>query len=199
MSIIHNSGIANCEFICYTMFMRPQYGVRPQDVLILLKIVCWRDKEWRSLDLARELQLSPAEVCMALERARRVGFLDAKKQTVMKAPFLEFLLHAVKYVFPTEPGRLCRGIATAHSAAPLADHIVSEDNDQYVWPHDEGTVRGQAIAPLYATAPGAALRDPMLYEFLALIDALRVGRARERNMAAQEIENRLRELVLENK
>ncbi len=179
--------------------MRLQYGVKSQDILILLKIVCWRDQEWRSLDLARELKLSPAEVCMALERARRVGFLDPQKQSVMKAPFLEFLLHGVKYVFPAEPGPLCRGIATAHSAAPLANRIVSEENDQYVWPHDEGEVRGQAITPLYATAPGAALRDPRLYEFLALIDALRVGRARERNIAAQEIENRLSELVLESK
>ena len=136
---------------------------------------------------------------MALERARRVGFLDASKRRVIKSPFLEFLLHAVKYVFPAELGPLCRGIPTAHSAPPLAKRIVSEDNDQYVWPHDEGKVRGQGIPPLYETAPDAALQDPKLYEFLALIDALRAGRARERNIAAQEIENRLSELVLENK
>lgn len=179
--------------------MRPQQGVKPQDVLILLKMVCWRDKDWLSVDIARELGISPAEVSMALERARRVGFLDAKKKSVMKAPFLEFLLHAVKYVFPAEPGPFRRGIPTAHSAPPLAKRIVSEDNDQYVWAHDEGKVRGQCIPPLYETAPDAARRDPKLYEFLALIDALRVGRARERGIAAQEIESRLSELVLENK
>jgi len=179
--------------------MRPQPGVKPQDVLILLKIACWRKREWRANELAHELQISPAEVSMALERARRVGFLDAHKRSVMKAPFLEFLIHAVKYVFPAEPGPLGRGIPTAHSAPPLAGRIVSNENDQYVWPHDDGEVRGQMIVPLYETAPDAARQDPKLYEFLALIDALRVGRARERSIAAHEIENRLSELILENK
>ncbi|MEK7657547.1 MAG: hypothetical protein AAB412_07295 [Elusimicrobiota bacterium] len=179
--------------------MRPKPGIKPQDILILLKIMCWKERDWRSLDLARELNISPAEVSMALERARSVGFLDAEKQNVMKAPLLEFLLHAVKYVFPAEPGPLCRGIPTSHCAPPLAKRIVSNESDQYVWPHDDGKVRGQAISPLYATAPDAAQKDQKLYELLALIDALRVGRARERNIAAQEIESRLSELVLENK
>ena len=97
----------------------------------------------------------------------------------------------------TGPGA---GIPTSHSAPPLAKRIGSEENDQYVWPHDEGEVRGQGISPLYPTAPDAARRDAKLYELLALIDALRVGRARERSsIAAQEIESRLSELVLENK
>ncbi len=96
------------------------------------------------------------EVSMALERARSVGFLDAEKRQVMKAPLIEFLLHAVKYVFPAEPGPLVRGIPTSHSAPPLAKRIVSDANDQYVWPHDEGEVRGQEILPLYETAPEAA-------------------------------------------
>lgn len=179
--------------------MKPKAGIKPQDLLILLKIVCWKDRDWRSIDLASELGISPAEVSMALERARSVGFLDSGKHSVMKAPLIEFLLHAVKYVYPAEPGPLCRGIPTSHSAPPLAKRIVSEENDQYVWPHDEGEIRGQAISPLYPSAPDAARRDPKLYELLALIDALRVGRARERNIAAEEIENRLSELVLENK
>lgn len=179
--------------------MRAQQGIKPQDVLILLKIVCWRDRNWRAVDLARELGISPAEMSMALERSRRIGFLDPSKRIVMKAPFLEFLLHGVKYVFPAEPGPMCRGIPTSHSSPPLANRIVSEESDQYVWPHDDGHVRGQAISPLYESAPQAARQDTKLYELLALLDALRVGRARERKIAAEEIESRLSELVLENK
>lgn len=151
------------------------------------------------MDLARELSISPAEVSMSLDRALGVGLLDSKKRKVMAVPFLEFLRHGLKYVFPTEPGPLCRGIPTSHSAPPLSRRIVSEDNDQYVWPHAEGRVRGQAIAPLYETAPDAARRDPQLYELLALVDALRVGRARERNLAAEGLENRLREHSVERK
>ncbi|MBI5883979.1 MAG: hypothetical protein HZB91_12845 [Elusimicrobia bacterium] len=173
--------------------------MKPQDVLILLQIACWKERDWLSIDLARELRISTAEVSMALERTRRAGLLDRQKRKVVKAALLEFVLHAVKYVFPAEPGPLCRGIPTAHSAQPLAKRIVSEDNDQYVWPHDDGDIRGQAISPLYKTAPDAARKDRNLYELLALIDALRVGRARERTLAAQEIERRLSELLLENK
>jgi len=47
-----------------------------------------------------------------------------------------------------------------------------------VWPWPDGDTRGIALEPLDKTAPIAALRDPVLYEFLALVDAIRDGRAR---------------------
>ena len=37
----------------------------------------------------------------------------------------------------------------------------------------------------------AAKSDPKLYELLALVDTLRVGRARERTMAEEELRKRL--------
>ena len=48
-----------------------------------------------------------------------------------------------------------------------------------------------AFSPLYRTAPIAALRDPAFYEYLALADALRDGRARERKLAEGELHKRL--------
>ena len=60
-----------------------------------------------------------------------------------------------------------------------------------MWPYAEGKVRGYAFAPLYRTVPEAALRDPALYELLALVDAIRDGRARERSLARQALEKRL--------
>ena len=80
---------------------------------------------------------------------------------------------------------------TAHSALPLSKEIVSEANDQYVWPSGDGTVRGQAIEPLYKSVPYAVSKDPELHQLLALIDALRVGRARERQIAGDELRRRL--------
>jgi hypothetical protein len=61
-----------------------------------------------------------------------------------------------------------------------------------VWPHPEGKKRGIALAPLYETVPEAALRDHALYEKLALVDALRDGRVRERKLAEQEFKKLLR-------
>jgi len=40
--------------------------------------------------------------------------------------------------------------------------------------------------------PHAALRDPNLYQLLALVDAIRDGRARERNLAERDLVQRLR-------
>jgi len=47
--------------------------------------------------------------------------------------------------------------------------------------------------PCTKTAPIAALRDSSFYEYLALADALRDGRVRERKIAEAELHLRLRE------
>jgi hypothetical protein len=52
-----------------------------------------------------------------------------------------------------------------------------------VWPHEDGAVRGTSITPLYAAAARTAKNNPAPYDLLTLVDALRVGRARERRLA----------------
>ena len=173
--------------------MRLQQGLRPQDILLLLKLVASKGKEWRQVDLAQELGLSQYEVSMALERAKSSGFLDGSKKKLMRFALEEFLLHGIKYVYPAKPGAVCLGVPTSHSAPPISKQIVSNEHDQYVWPFNDGDVRGQAIVPLYESVPYAAKRDPQLHELLALVDAIRVGRARERQMAAEELKRRLHE------
>jgi hypothetical protein len=44
------------------------------------------------------------------------------------------------------------------------------------------------IEPLHPSVPFAAMQDAKLYEMLALFDALRVGKARERGMALERLE-----------
>ena len=171
--------------------MRVLQGIKPQDILILLKLCLWRDREWRHVDLAGELGLSQTEVSFALERCRMSGFVDSAKKRVLRSALVEFLAHGLKYVYPVQPGAVCRGMPTAHSAAPLSDRIRSEADDQYVWPWADGKVRGQGIEPLYGSVPHAAAKDAQLHELLALVDALRVGRARERALALEELEARL--------
>jgi hypothetical protein len=52
-----------------------------------------------------------------------------------------------------------------------------------VWPSRLGSVPGLGIKPLVPAAPDTALRDPVLYQLLALVDALRMGDVREREYA----------------
>ncbi len=87
---------------------------------------------------------------------------------------------------------MTRGIPTAHAAPPLADVVRSEGAIQPVWPFAEGEVRGISFSPLFHTVPLAAMRDRVLYELLALTDALRGGRAREREQASRLLKERLR-------
>jgi hypothetical protein len=56
---------------------------------------------------------------------------------------------------------------------------------------ERGVSGGQSIEPLYRTVPWAARRDRSLYELLALIDGLRVGKARERSLTEKELRRRI--------
>jgi len=133
--------------------------------------------------------LSQSEVSESVARSKYAGLLDPKGKKVMKLALMEFLQYGIRYVFPQKPGPVVRGIPTSHSASPLKEEIQSTEN--YVWPYAKGTVRGHSIIPLYVSVPEAVFKDEILYELLALVDALRVGRAREKEIAVVELKKRL--------
>jgi hypothetical protein len=160
----------------------------PLDVVVLVKL-CLQKKPSSQISLAKDLALSQSEISKSMARSRFAGLLFGEEQQVMRQGFYDFLKYGIRYAFPQQPGAVVRGIPTAHSAAPLVDLISSDE--PYVWPSAFGHVRGHGIAPLYPKAIDAATWDPELYEVLALIDALRVGRARERNLAAEELKKRI--------
>jgi len=165
--------------------------MRPQDILVLLKIVLMRNQNWLNIDIANSLKISQSEISEALNRCKIARLIDGEKRKVHIHSFKEFLIYGLKYVFPAEPGAVVRGIPTAHSAPPINEHI-SSGTDNYVWPYSKGTLRGQAIEPLYYTLPIVALNDQLFYEFLVILDTLRVGRSREVKIAISELEKRLR-------
>jgi len=171
--------------------MKKHNGMRPQDILVLLKIITMQNHEWRNIDIANALNLSPSEVSEALNRSKIAKLIDGKKKSVNPNSFKEFLIYGLKYVFPVEPGAIVRGIPTAYSAPPISESI-SQGGDIYVWPYARGIKRGQAIEPLYKTIPEVAPKDNSLYELLAITDTLRIGRAREIKIAIEELEKRMK-------
>jgi hypothetical protein len=166
--------------------MRKHNGMRPQDIVLLLQIVAKEGMDWRMKDLANDLLISPSEVTESLARSVKAGLLSDGKRHVMKGALQEFLVHGIRYVFPVRAGDMARGIATSHSAPPLIDHIAS--NVKYVWPYPDGDDLGLGIEPLIQNVPLASLQDPKLYKLLALVDAFRAGRSREREIGALELE-----------
>ena len=169
--------------------MKKHHGMRPHDIVVLLKIAAKGKKTWLMKDLATELSISGSEVSESLNRSVIASLIAQDKRHLMKLALLDFLIYGLRYVYPQQPGSLVRGIATAHAASPLNNQIASEET--YVWPFGNGDIRGQAIEPLHPKVPEACLKDPKLYEYMALCDALRVGRARERNIAVEELKLRL--------
>ena len=166
-----------------------QYSMKPQDVVVLLKVIALNNDNWQQIPLAYSLKMSQSEVSQSVARSKYAGLLDDNGKKVMRQALYDFLQYGLAVVFPTKPGAVVRGIPTAHSTAPLNKEISS--GEDYVWPFAKGNVRGHGITPLYATVPQAVLDDEQLHALLALADALRVGKAREKNIAVQELKNRI--------
>ncbi len=166
--------------------------LKPQDLYLLLALLARRGESWTYPELAAFAGVSMSEVHGALRRAehaRLLAFVDQRPSLIVPA-CKEFLFHGARYAFPAARGGMVGGVPTAYAAAPLNALIAPSADPPPVWPHAEGNARGLALVPLYPSAPSAALRHPALYENLALFDALRMGGARERNLAEKLLEER---------
>ena len=183
-SCILYSGIANIK--CTVV-------IKAQDILVLLKLVAQRDQPWTYSQLAAELDLSSSQVHAAVRRIIRAGLAleESGRVQVHTRNVEEFMLHALRYISVPERGPKSRGMATLASAPPLAS-LFLDDEEPIVWPDPSGDSRGESLEPIYKSAPAAARRDPELYELLVIGDALRAGRARERQAAAKELKKKLR-------
>lgn len=164
--------------------------LKPQDVVVLLRLISASPEERAFPKLAEALGISASEAHAAVKRAIRSGLLDRESRSVRKGALSEFLVHGLRYVFPAERAGVTRGVPTSYAAPPLSAKF-SVGELPPVWPHPKGTARGEGLVPLYRSVPEAAMRDPKLYEWLALVDAVRAGQARERRLASKEIERRL--------
>jgi hypothetical protein len=163
--------------------------LKSQDILVLLKLAAGAPS-WTFDSLARQLTLSPSAVHRSLERAAAAGLYDSRRRAIKRAPLIEFLCHGLPYVFPPQWAGEARGVATAWAAPPLSKQIVPSSNPP-VWPDAVGDTRGIALTPLHPSVPGATRDDLRLRELLTLADAIRIGNARERRIAGDELKKRL--------
>jgi len=180
--------------------------LKPQDIVLLLKILANKQPELLlQKDLATYLCMSASEVHEAVKRLKFSGLLgpvyrgsDSSSQTKtiylpIKAACEECLISGVKYFFPAELGSYTRGIPTSYAAPLFEKHIVLGNDPIPIWPYAEGEHRGLALEPLYRSVPEAVIKHPdqPFYELLVLIDAIRIGRARERNIASKLLKEKI--------
>ncbi len=170
--------------------------LKPQDVLVLLKLAVRNDAVWSYPRIAAELGMSASEVHAAVKRAflaKLAVALQPKGFAVQPQNLLEFLVHGAKYAFPAVRGPITRGHPTGYAAPVLRSRFVNVEWLPPVWPDPEGTVRGESFSPLYPSQAviRAILADPPMYDATALVDAIRGGSARERRVATELLERLL--------
>ncbi len=167
--------------------------LKPLDIIVLLKLSLSNSDRPTYLQLANQLYVYPSEVYASIKRARASHFVQGPElnDRLNRSALLEFLLHGICYAFPAERGAMTRGMPTRYAASPLRQHLEQGNEPPPVWPYAEGSVRGYSYAPLHKSAPKAALADLHLYELLVLVDAMRDGNARERELALKELTKRL--------
>lgn len=177
--------------------------LKPQDIYVLLKLAVIGNRQWSYADLAVELGMSPSQLHASVMRALEAQ-LAVKQEDRIIPQFRnleEFLVYGLRHVFWAKPGQVTRGIATSSSAPPTADGFYKALSSDlpFVWPDPQGDVRGVELAPLYKQAPQAARKDPEFYEILTLVDAIRAGRARDRELAIKELKARLKRYASDSK
>lgn len=159
----------------------------------------WAD-DWQGMDFAdsgpsiysaRNMEkltgISKSQINLSLRRCVDVGLAKYDRKTGVpktnSRALYEFIIYGLKYVFPAKPGELVRGIATTFSAPILKDKLLSAGEFKLVWPNADGNTKGLAIEPMFKSVGYAVRYDPTLYAMLALVDAIRMGQPREKNLA----------------
>lgn len=186
--------------------------MKSQDIVVLLKLASQQEQEdsglldgadWLSgreepfsvRGLGASLGISKTEVSASINRSLETGLANKDRNNGRAKPnrrnLYEFIVSGLKFVFPAKPGSMSRGIPTAFAAPILKGQLMSAGEDIYVWPFAEGKDRGQSVEPLFKSVPDAVQNDERLYEYLALVDAIRLGKQRESNLAAERLKERL--------
>lgn len=168
--------------------------LKRQDLLVLFKVAAHPRQRWTYAELGTALSMSASETHASVKRAVISGLATMHGRgnwSPVRASLIEFAVHGVRYVWPAVPGPVKRGVPTSFGAEPMLAHINSNVGEAPVWAHPAGSMKGPSLSPIYRSAPQAALADPALHRLLALQDALRTGRARERSLAIGLFEKEL--------
>lgn len=171
--------------------------LKPQDCIILIKLLANPGMDWSQRQLAKVLCISLAEINAGIKRLGDAGLLRKNKDDKLFPNINaaeEFLVSGVKFFFPVKLGEYTRGMPTAIAAPIFHDKIPLGNDPIPVWPDAIGEKRGVALAPIHPSIPKALRENPdeSFYELLVIIDAIRSGRPRERNLAASLLKEKLK-------
>lgn len=187
-------------------------GIKSQDIVVLLKLISLQEQEdeegpevlpgrfrgdepYSVRSLEALLGISKTEINASIKRSISTGLAIKDRETGRPKPnrrnLYSFIVHGLRFVFPAKTGAMTRGIPTAFAAPMLKGQLVSAGEYICVWPSAEGRDMGQSVQPLFKSVPEAVQKDERLYEYLALVDAVRLGNQREAGLAGEKLSKRL--------
>lgn len=169
--------------------------LRPSDIASLLYLRIHPADSYGAM--AERLGISKSTAhggVQRLVRNRLAHASDRAMATVADGPTLDFLSFGVPYAFAPDTVPDARGVLTGLRALD-GDHASAMSGAlPIVWPSRLGDARGVGVAPLVPAAPDLPHREPQLYRLLAIVDALRIGDAREREVARQLLRDEFKRL-----
>ncbi len=101
--------------------------LKPQDVVILLKLVTIGKEDWSFSTLSAALFMSPSEVHAGIHRAiaAKLATKIIDRATPAIRSLEELVIHGLRYVFVPDRGEITRGMPTLHAAPPCGPRLPS--------------------------------------------------------------------------
>lgn len=170
-----------------------QICLKPQDLVVAVKLAANRNRDFVLAELGEELGMAISVVHGSIKRAEQARLLSRSGGSIraIRGAVKEFLVHGAKYAYPAMLGPTGRGTATSVGAPVLQTYFDQSKILPPVWPNPDGQDWGPSVVPLHSSVPHAAGRDREFYDLLALFDAIRLGAARERELATTAIDEKL--------
>ncbi|WP_317930133.1 hypothetical protein [Halioxenophilus sp. WMMB6] len=174
--------------------------LKPQDTLLALKYWSLRrsGQQVTVRELAEQLSLSAGEVSKSAKRLL-VAHLLVEREGIYYAEangLAEWLCYGVRYAFPAQALGYGRGMATAWNC-PLVNTEIVPPQPAAIWAVSGGEQEGVIVEPIVSGVPLAAANDALLYQALALVDAVRLGKPRELAIARAHLKSLITGRLLE--
>lgn len=163
----------------------PVDTLKPQDVLLACQLALSGKISPTHEVLGKMLHLAPSTVYEALKRCRQAKLVTDTEYgpKVVQHRLYDFLVHAVPVLYYPRRVASIRGIPTALFYSSFRGKFTKPGDLATVWPYSKGKEIGEGLLPIYPSIPIACSQNVELYELMATIEVLRVGKTREKAVA----------------
>ncbi|WP_020409947.1 winged helix-turn-helix domain-containing protein [Hahella ganghwensis] len=157
-------------------------------------------------ELAEDLEKGKGDISRSINRLIQLGLIAERRRkaddpavsnrkfySLNRRAMVDLLIGSIRHIFAPEKKGYGRGFPTGWNCPQIKSPMNPPDMP-LVWPTPGGQVQGEYIEPLYPKCPEVAEKDEGLYQLLALIDVVRIGKPRELQYAKELLETKIMEL-----